>query len=196
MADDNVTRIHPAPSIANPLTENPWAALTDEQLEQAMISAKARADAVEHTMRSLEREAMRRSPAKRLVRDALGRTCREPSPTPLHHRPKGSTVADDMDMKMLVAGREAVRGLIARAMPELLPYEVGYLTACLFQNLIRSVAEVKAEALEAFAESLDEEDAGIDIALGGAGHVIYLARARAAAYRTSAPPNSEEADRV
>lgn len=72
MADDNVTRIHPAPSIPNPLFHNPWAALTGEQLEEQMIAARARMDAAEHTLRALEREAMRREPAKRLVRDIQG----------------------------------------------------------------------------------------------------------------------------
>lgn len=77
MSGDNVTRIHPAPSIPNPLFHNPWAALTSEQLEEQMIAAKARMDAAEDTLRALERESMRRNPAKRLVRDIEGRTAHQ-----------------------------------------------------------------------------------------------------------------------
>lgn len=57
-----VTRIYPAPSIPNPLMVNPWAALTDEQIAESIISCRARADAAEHTARSLERELIRRHP--------------------------------------------------------------------------------------------------------------------------------------
>lgn len=62
MADDNVTRIHPAPSIPNPLHENPWARLSDEEIASCINAARARIDAVEHTIRSLERELIRRHP--------------------------------------------------------------------------------------------------------------------------------------
>ncbi|RZT59335.1 hypothetical protein EV140_1940 [Microcella alkaliphila] len=92
MADGNVTRIHPAPSIPNPLMHNPWAALTDEQIEEQIFAAKVRIDAAEHTVRSLEREAMRRNPAKRLVRDAGGRSADQVG---AFHRPADSETGDD-----------------------------------------------------------------------------------------------------
>lgn len=60
MTDDNVTRIHPAPSIPNPLFDNPWARLTDEELAESIVACRARADAQQHTARSLERELIRR----------------------------------------------------------------------------------------------------------------------------------------
>ena len=62
MADENVTRIHPAPSIPNPLFENPWARLTDEEIADSILSVNARIDAAEHTKRSLKRELARRHP--------------------------------------------------------------------------------------------------------------------------------------
>jgi len=61
VTDDNVTRIHPAPSIPNPLQVNPWSALTDEQISESIVASRARADAAEHTARSLEREQARRA---------------------------------------------------------------------------------------------------------------------------------------
>jgi hypothetical protein len=58
---DNVTRIHPAPSITNPLHENPWAQMSDAEISMEITRANARIDAVEHTKRSLLRELERRS---------------------------------------------------------------------------------------------------------------------------------------
>lgn len=60
---DNVTRIHPAPSIPNPLAVNPWAEMSDAEISDAIVQAHARIDAVEHTKRSLLREIERRNPA-------------------------------------------------------------------------------------------------------------------------------------
>lgn len=61
MADDNVTRIHPAPSIPNPLTENPWEWMPDDELARQIAAAGARIDAASHTHRSLLRELARRN---------------------------------------------------------------------------------------------------------------------------------------
>lgn len=60
MSDGNVTRIHPAPSIPNPLVTNPWAAATTSDLEQSLVAALSRADAAMHTVRSIQRELHRR----------------------------------------------------------------------------------------------------------------------------------------
>ncbi len=57
---DNVTRIHPAPSLPNPLTENPWAALTHAEIEDGIFRAEVRIDAAQHTLQSLLRERARR----------------------------------------------------------------------------------------------------------------------------------------
>lgn len=57
---DNVTRIHPAPSIPNPLMTNPWAALSDTEIEQGIFAAQVRIDAARHTIASLTRERKRR----------------------------------------------------------------------------------------------------------------------------------------
>lgn len=57
---DNVTRIHPAPSIQNPLMVNPLAALTDDELREELERTRVRIDAAEHTLRSLMRESARR----------------------------------------------------------------------------------------------------------------------------------------
>lgn len=57
---DNVTRIHPAPSIPNPLMFSPIMLLTDEELGEAINSAHARAAAAARTARVLERELIRR----------------------------------------------------------------------------------------------------------------------------------------
>lgn len=60
MADENVTRIHPAPSIPNPLMENPWEWMPDEELTRQIAAAAARVDAATHTHRALLRELTRR----------------------------------------------------------------------------------------------------------------------------------------
>ena len=60
-AADNVTRIHPAPSIPNPLMTNPWATLSDEDLEREILAASVRVDGAMHTKQSLEREQARRA---------------------------------------------------------------------------------------------------------------------------------------
>lgn len=61
MADDNVMRIHPAPIILNPLTApTPWESMSDEQIAWGIVAARVRIDAAEHTIRSLEREQIRR----------------------------------------------------------------------------------------------------------------------------------------
>ncbi len=56
----NVTRIHPAPSILNPLTTNPFAEMTDSELDAEVLRAEVRLDAVRHTLDSLTRERARR----------------------------------------------------------------------------------------------------------------------------------------
>lgn len=60
MTDDNVTRIHPAPSIPNPLMNSPWADFTDTDLQHAALTTRARIAAAEHTLRAVEREIARR----------------------------------------------------------------------------------------------------------------------------------------
>lgn len=57
---DNVTRIHPAPSIPNPLTENPWAELSDAEILDELFHAEVRIEAARHTFHSLMRERARR----------------------------------------------------------------------------------------------------------------------------------------
>lgn len=57
---DNVTRIHPAPSIPNPLTTNPWAAMTDAELDAELLRTEVRLDAVQHTLNALTYERDRR----------------------------------------------------------------------------------------------------------------------------------------
>lgn len=58
---ENVTRIHPAPSIPNPLMSNPWVALSDEEIDEGIIRAASRIDAAQHTIQSLTRERVRRA---------------------------------------------------------------------------------------------------------------------------------------
>lgn len=58
---EHVTRIHPAPSIPNPLHSNPWADLSDAEIEQGIYAAHVRIDAAQHTVASLTREKQRRS---------------------------------------------------------------------------------------------------------------------------------------
>ena len=53
-------RIHPAPSIPNPLMTNPWGELSDDEIEREIFAASVRIDGAEHTKRSLERERARR----------------------------------------------------------------------------------------------------------------------------------------
>ena len=58
---ENVTRIHPAPSIPNPLKTDQWAVLTDAELAEEVARAEARIDAAQHTLAALERERARRA---------------------------------------------------------------------------------------------------------------------------------------
>ena len=60
VADDNVTGIYPAPSTPNPLTENRWEWMPDEELTRQIAAAAARVDAATHTYRALLRELTRR----------------------------------------------------------------------------------------------------------------------------------------
>ena len=62
--NDYVTRIHPAPSIPNPLTTNPWAGMTDAELDSELLRTEVRLDAVRHTLDSLTRERARRDDAR------------------------------------------------------------------------------------------------------------------------------------
>jgi len=57
----NVTRIHQAPSIPNPLRNpTPWEGMSDEQIAEETFRVDSRIDAAEHTRRSLQRELARR----------------------------------------------------------------------------------------------------------------------------------------
>lgn len=60
MSDNNVTRIHPAPSVANPFRYNPWAGLSVAEVNEAISRAEVRIEAAIHTKQSLERELARR----------------------------------------------------------------------------------------------------------------------------------------
>lgn len=60
MADDNVTELHPAPRIPNPLMTNPLAGLSDDELGSSLLGALARIDAAQHTVRALAAERRRR----------------------------------------------------------------------------------------------------------------------------------------
>ena len=57
---ENVTRIHPAPSIPNPLKTDQWGAFTDAELAEEIARAEARINAAQYTLRALERERTRR----------------------------------------------------------------------------------------------------------------------------------------
>lgn len=54
--DEGMERwLHP-----NPLMVNPWADLTDDEIVEALVGARARVDAAMHAIHSLELEASRR----------------------------------------------------------------------------------------------------------------------------------------
>ena len=67
MADDNVTRIHPAPSIPNPMAHNPMWSLSDDSLRYSLELAEARLDAVKQTERSIRYERARRESVREAV---------------------------------------------------------------------------------------------------------------------------------
>lgn len=60
----NLTRIHPAPSIPNPLTTNPWAEIPDAELDAEILRTEVRIDGAEHTLASLKLERQRRDDAR------------------------------------------------------------------------------------------------------------------------------------
>lgn len=61
---ENVTRIHPAPVIPNPLHTNPWAEIPDAELDAEILRTEVRIDGAQHTLRSLQRERQRRDDAQ------------------------------------------------------------------------------------------------------------------------------------
>lgn len=58
---DNVTRIHPAPTIPNPFESNPLAGMTAEVIEAEIEAASARVHAARRTIDMLKREQARRA---------------------------------------------------------------------------------------------------------------------------------------
>ncbi len=61
--------LHPQPSVPNPLTQNPWARMSDEEIRESIQSVGYRIDAAEHTRQSLLRELDRRASLLQQVSD-------------------------------------------------------------------------------------------------------------------------------
>ena len=54
-------RIHPAPSIPNPLISNPWEEMGAAEISMEIVRCGVRIEAIEHTRKSLLRELERRT---------------------------------------------------------------------------------------------------------------------------------------